>query len=775
MLEIMPASTRVRPESLVRPQRFDLIVKYDLFRALLNGGDRAAEDRYRRHIAARTGGCEGAKQSVDDYVQAATALLKSLQDDGFDPETPIRIGGANGLPLDGAHRIAAALALDLEVLVVEEDGVYGGVWDLEWFRQHGFTREELEQLLSRYAALALAPAVFVFWGPTRGLWPRLSDALSAYLPVAGMLDVRVAPEELPILIDDIYAYRLGPLPNDRIRAKTALLAQGPPHVRVVVADVARAGANAETIVTATKRALRAIAGRDENDFATTLHASDSFDEARYLTELLFNRNYLRHLSERSRAPLRATFEGWLHDYVTALDARDISREDACVVGSAVLEVVGVRTATDIDCIVGRREPRFHEGVVSLATGVDLVTRGYHRRADRARTFSDAEIVANPALHFRVRGLKFANPELVIDRKRQHGRPKDAADVALWSRRHDIVTTPAATGARFVMWTEQQPDVMQFEELQRAAETVERAGGQLVVAGLRDTPVGAHFASVLRPVDLTEFPAHPVATSDDAIAVLSTFGIDVPRVLETVSAAIGAAAHPGITRQRLAACSWIARWMSAWLRDVRPCGILIADRTTLFGHLALDVARHHQIRVHLSFTDVQWTPPSAEAMPIRTACRHANEAIALFQRMAPAEPSVPAHRGEIHALEKALEAAHRRVDTSEAQRRLFAWAFNVRRLALYIWGAGAAGQDVRSWLAECGGCPAGFIDSSSAKIGTSIDGVTIFSPDALRLQDSATRVIVASIYAPEILAQLDRMGMSRDRVTVWPGRDFTTML
>lgn len=763
-----PSLTSVRPETLVRPQRFDLLVKYDFFRGLMNGGDPIAEDRYRRHIAARTGGFEGAKQSVDDYVQASSRLLQSLKDHGFRPETPVRIGTGNGLPLDGAHRIAAALALDLEVLVAEEEGIHGGVWDLEWFRQHGFSREELEQLLMRYAALAPAPAVFIFWGPTRGQWPRLLDALAAHLPVAGTLDVKVDAEELPILVDDIYAYRLGPRPNDRIRAKAALLADGPPHVRVVVADVSSAGAGAETVVTATKRALRAIAGRDENDFATTLHASDTAAEARYLTQLFFNRNYLRGLEARRHAPLRATFEGWLHDYVSALDARGISRDDACVVGSAVLEAVGLRTSTDIDCIVGQREPRFHEGVVSLAAGVDLVTRGYHRRADRGATFSDAEIVANPALHFHVRGLKFANPELVIDRKRQHGRAKDIADVALWSRR--ATTSPArkANGARFVIWAEQGPDVMQFEALQRAADAVEQGGAHLVVAGLHEVPVGANFVTILRPVAVDRFPPHPVVTSDDAIAVLAAFGIDVPALLAVVANAIGEAAHPGVTRQRLAACSWIARWMSSWLADLAPCGVQIANPTTIFAHLFVAVARHRHIPVHADAADAVWAPPHAAVDSVRTACRHANEATGFLRHAAPVEAAMPSADREVTALERALDAAHRHAETLETNRRLFAWACHARQLALYIWGAGAAGQEVRRWLTACGAVPTGVVDSSPARIDTTIDGLTVFSPGALRPNDPGTRVIIASIYAPEILASLDRLGMPRDRVVVWPG-------
>src|SRR5690606_11165105 len=190
-------------------------------------------------------------------------------------------------------------------------------------------------------------------------------------------------------------------------------------------------------------------------------------------------------------------------------------------GSAVLEAIGLRTSTDIDCIVGQREPRFHHGVVSLAEHVDLVTAGYHRRREGAPTHTDAEIVSDPSLHFYVRGLKFALPELVIDRKRQHGRPKDLADVALWERRavHRNRTDQPPRG-RLVAWCEDGADVLQFVRLQQVADAARDVGLELVVAVLDEPPVGATFASILRPPCLAALPIDPVPTAGDAVDVLT---------------------------------------------------------------------------------------------------------------------------------------------------------------------------------------------------------------------------------------------------------------
>jgi len=92
----------------------------------------AAEELYRKHILRRTGGVEppdpfdptpvpDSKSSVDDYVRTAKEVLGSLQRDGFRPDAVITYY-KDGTLGNGAHRVAAALALDLPVLARRHEG-----------------------------------------------------------------------------------------------------------------------------------------------------------------------------------------------------------------------------------------------------------------------------------------------------------------------------------------------------------------------------------------------------------------------------------------------------------------------------------------------------------------------------------------------------------------------------------------------------------------------------------------------------------------------------
>jgi hypothetical protein len=67
------------------------------------------------------------------------------------------------------------------------------------------------------------------------------------------------------------------------------------------------------------------------------------------------------------------------------------------------------------------------GVSHLTPVVDIVTAGYHRSHQRS-AIADDELIDNPDFHFMFRGVKFANPEIVLDQKDFYRRDKDVKDL-----------------------------------------------------------------------------------------------------------------------------------------------------------------------------------------------------------------------------------------------------------------------------------------------------------------------------------------------------------
>lgn len=139
---------RRHPVLLFTRDRLDLAVKWRFFRHLQTGTDPEAERVYRWHIEARTGGQEPGswKRTVDDYVRGAAALLVGMQDRGFDPLYPVRVG-CDGRLKGGAHRTACALALGIHIHIRRvPTPSRAPPWGASWFVDKGVAWADLQRI-----------------------------------------------------------------------------------------------------------------------------------------------------------------------------------------------------------------------------------------------------------------------------------------------------------------------------------------------------------------------------------------------------------------------------------------------------------------------------------------------------------------------------------------------------------------------------------------------------------------------------------------------------
>lgn len=136
-----------RPRSLLKQERLDIAVKWDFFRFLYSGLDSEADRLYRWHIEKRTNGREPRswKKNVEDYVKASNGLMESMLKTGYNVYYPIEYG-ANGRIRDGAHRLACALFLEIDVyyIIVPMDGT--ATWGEKWFINHKIELNDLMRI-----------------------------------------------------------------------------------------------------------------------------------------------------------------------------------------------------------------------------------------------------------------------------------------------------------------------------------------------------------------------------------------------------------------------------------------------------------------------------------------------------------------------------------------------------------------------------------------------------------------------------------------------------
>lgn len=87
------------------------------------------------------------KQNTDDYLGAAKALFHSMNKNGFDPRCAVPIDPTGEL-LNGSHRVACALALEIETIMTVSvpQNVWAPAWDEGWFIMNGADRAIIDEL-----------------------------------------------------------------------------------------------------------------------------------------------------------------------------------------------------------------------------------------------------------------------------------------------------------------------------------------------------------------------------------------------------------------------------------------------------------------------------------------------------------------------------------------------------------------------------------------------------------------------------------------------------
>jgi hypothetical protein len=95
---------------------------------------------------------DGPGKPDDAYLPQAKALFASMVTNGFEGAVPI---DPNGELLDGAHRVACALALGIGEIVVKHEArhAFAPAWGEQWFIENGVDEYDLERLRQDWASI----------------------------------------------------------------------------------------------------------------------------------------------------------------------------------------------------------------------------------------------------------------------------------------------------------------------------------------------------------------------------------------------------------------------------------------------------------------------------------------------------------------------------------------------------------------------------------------------------------------------------------------------
>ena len=157
----MERAEETEPSTLLAENRMNVVVRYIYAKAFLEDKDFGrARELYRKLIMAENNAEEPLTNSVyayftdytqkkglDDFEESFQKLLISMKKNGFQKEHFIPVG-ADGVMINGTHRLAAALALGLNVWAVKFELLQGRMfffeYTLDWLRENGFESEEID-------------------------------------------------------------------------------------------------------------------------------------------------------------------------------------------------------------------------------------------------------------------------------------------------------------------------------------------------------------------------------------------------------------------------------------------------------------------------------------------------------------------------------------------------------------------------------------------------------------------------------------------------------
>lgn len=160
------------PMSLIDENRLDIIVRYLYAQAILVGDCiEQYKELYFKLTNAINKGVEPLnngiyacfsqydnKSTINEFDESFKSLIKSINDNGFMKEYYIPLGNDNK-PVNGAHRIAAALAIGVDVYAVKFAEINASkmcyAYNEDWLRNNDFCDEEIEDIVNAYSILKL--------------------------------------------------------------------------------------------------------------------------------------------------------------------------------------------------------------------------------------------------------------------------------------------------------------------------------------------------------------------------------------------------------------------------------------------------------------------------------------------------------------------------------------------------------------------------------------------------------------------------------------------
>ncbi|MFP4386788.1 MAG: hypothetical protein ACLFP8_08235 [Alphaproteobacteria bacterium] len=405
---------------LLNANRFDIAIKAHYARLSLNNvAKKWREHAYAEQALRITGpGKEirehdgSGKTGLNAFLNAFKGLINTDSINSF-PPVPI---DKNYIAMDGAHRIAAAIARENNIKTVQLELTQNMTSTASYYSgtEHGHPPcdpDVLDEGAIEYCRIRDTAAIALIF-PCVTNADKAINELGKIANIVYHKKIAITPKAGQILLRQAYMGHewinyTGKDSGFDHKVRSCFPHPGTMHALLIdnykIEDLRP-----------TKDKIRAFYKLGNH----AIHITDSTKETLLIAKALFNKNS-RFLMARYSGKYLPEFHKKLHTFKNWMHNNTIDPEELCIVSSAILSVFGLRECRDLDILhLPSLDPKFPEDI------------GSHNEINNLYGHEIEDILGDPRLHFWYMGMKFCTPDLVRTMKTKRAEQKDKIDLVL---------------------------------------------------------------------------------------------------------------------------------------------------------------------------------------------------------------------------------------------------------------------------------------------------------------------------------------------------------
>lgn len=402
----------VLARELITWNRFDLAFKlFFIEMQLLNPS--LGEKYYEQHLRAfglgqiREPG-NPLKSSLEQFISEFNNIFKSIRECGFRESISLLPLALDGSIANGAHRLAAAIYLNLRVSVLNTK-LPTSLYDYKYFKERNVSSEILDLMACKFVEHSRNTYIAFLWPSIAGY----EKEVEKFIPrIVYKKELKLNINGAHNLLTQIYRGEdwIGNFENGYAGINGKMNeCFGLNKTLTVIAFQA----NSLEDVVNIKSKVRSKFKLGKH----SIHITDNFEESIDISRLVFNDNSIHFLNYAK--PYKFFDNKEILKFIRRkIYDSSTPRESVVIDGGAVLSLYGIRKSSDIDYISTSRINEHYSDLFSFESHLNQLT--YHQTAAE-------NLIWDPHFYFWFEGLKFISLNQIYEMKKKRDELKDRVD------------------------------------------------------------------------------------------------------------------------------------------------------------------------------------------------------------------------------------------------------------------------------------------------------------------------------------------------------------